>query len=185
MLAVPGDITQKGYEKKKNKLLAPFLEKLAAETAAATAAAAVECQQLPAPPPPEQLEAAGNGTAPVAAADSEEPTVAAAANSNKARGSRRTHRRYYNEKRYHSEASIKLCYEKSKEGKYTVCAAISLSDSPVEKGVQIKGPIWARRETSISLYWPINISCSIQNCKVLSRCAGKRFTFSVFFGYSV
>ncbi len=113
MLAVPGDITQKGYEKKKNKLLAPFLEKLATEsTAAATAAA--ECQQLPAPPPPEQLEAAGNGTAPVAEADSEEPTAAAAAaNSNKARGSRRTHRRYYNEKRYHSEASIKGCNEKS------------------------------------------------------------------------
>jgi hypothetical protein len=132
--AVPGDITQKGYEKKKNKLLAPFLEKLATETAAATAAAAVECQQLPAPPPPEQLEAAGNGTASVAAADSEEPT-AAAATSNKARGSRRTHRRYYNEKRYHSEAStIKGCDEKSKVGEI-FRSAISLSNS-IKKGVQ-------------------------------------------------
>ncbi len=139
MLAVPGDITQKGYEKKKNKLLAPFLEKLATEAAAATAA--VECQHLPAPPPPEQLEAAGNGTASVAAADSEEPTAAAAAaNSNKARGSRRTHRRYYNEKRYHSEASIKGCDEKSKEGKYTVCAAM------LKQGYNLKGPFGGKRK---------------------------------------
>jgi hypothetical protein len=149
LLAVPGDITQKGFEKKKNKLLAPFLEKLATETAAATAAAAaaVECQQLPAPPPPEQLEAAGNGTASVAAADSEEPAAAAAAaNSNKARGSRRTHRRYYNEKRYHSEASIKGCDEKSKEGKYTVCAAISLAILLLKQGYNLKGPFGGKRK---------------------------------------
>ena len=90
-MLVSGDITQKGYEKKRNKLLAPFLEKLSPE-----------------PEPQAAKAAAGKDEGPGKVAEpapTSEPVPGSSTNldiNNKPR-SRRTHRRYYNEKRYHSE----------------------------------------------------------------------------------
>jgi len=113
-----GDITQKGYEKKRTKLLAPFLEKAAVPPSPAPAqpiepptnsppvAAAPPPPSYPLPPPPVAEAAAPEP--PRRPAASSEAVAAGGAQaapgdlSSKPR-SRRTHRRYYNEKRYHSE----------------------------------------------------------------------------------
>ena len=148
-----GDITQKGYEKKRNKLLTPFIEKLSSkqDTAATAPTAAAESSSTPAAagpsPGPSAAQAHAASSSPAASGSSSSsgsklprpinsaagkapPSTANAqltaaegaaaagsqakaasppydegespSDSNKPR-SRRTHRRYYNEKRYHSE----------------------------------------------------------------------------------
>ena len=138
-----GDITQKGYEKKRNKLLQPFVqavadkaaaEKAAAQQEAATNSSSSSQQQSPEVSTVKAVPAAASAGAakasrsgssasgstvsstvdqtsgatiitvpgPTAAASAPDQAAAAA---NKPR-SRRTHKRYYNEKRYHSEVSI-------------------------------------------------------------------------------
>jgi len=86
-----GDITQKGYEKKKAKLLAPYLRKekdsksksngasLAADASHSVSGASCDSSRV-----------------------SDSSGLSVTVDANKPR-SRRTHRRYYNEKRYHSE----------------------------------------------------------------------------------
>ena len=153
-----GDITQKGYEKKRNKLLQPFVQaaadKAAAEKAAVQEQAAAgnvtvshhHHQQQPLPevstvksaavPSPKDASSSASTSSSAEQPSSSGATViavpggaafpstAAAASTSAVPGgvstpsdqliankprSRRTHRRYYNEKRYHSEV-IKYCF---------------------------------------------------------------------------
>jgi len=115
-----GDITQKGYEKKKNKLLAPFLRenqpnksnedsnkngvKTSQTNGASSSQPSSSSSSVPSAPPAESsLTTSGTSglsdSSGLSVSGQETPSNN---NSNKPR-SRRTHRRYYNDKRYHSE----------------------------------------------------------------------------------
>lgn len=100
-----GDITQKGYEKKRNKVLTPFIQQLSVKSPPTSNPAAGAWHPSVDEATGAVVEPAGPGTAD---GDDNGATCLAPDGSihldvaNKPR-SRRTHRRYYNEKRYHSE----------------------------------------------------------------------------------
>jgi len=83
-----GDITQKGYEKKRTKLLAPYIKEPENKSKPNGGSSAVDPSH----------SASGGDSSRV----SDSSGLSVSVDANKPR-SRRTHRRYYNEKRYHSE----------------------------------------------------------------------------------